>query len=150
VLWLAGMSLQRKSLLAFLNLAKSSLSTAIQRSTPITLVVGNESAGESLARSVLAVSSLGNPNDQYELFLVKSSFELTTFKILTPSAAPSSLPTCVLILVQIQSTFLCRTYHRPTSPCGLSYVQSYHVRISQWATSSRSLTCRLLPNEPLN
>jgi hypothetical protein len=55
---LAAMSLQRKSLVAFLNLAKNSLSTAIQRSTPITFVVGNESAGESLARSVLAASGL--------------------------------------------------------------------------------------------
>ena len=46
LLRLVVMSLQRRSLLSFLNSAKNALNAAIQHSTPITFVIGNESAGE--------------------------------------------------------------------------------------------------------
>ena len=42
------MPFQRTSLVSFLTSAKNALTNSIQHSTPITFVVGNESAGEFL------------------------------------------------------------------------------------------------------
>jgi hypothetical protein len=56
------MSLQRKSLVSFLKSAKTALNSAIQQSTPITFVVGNESAGESLVLLDVTVSGRQDPN----------------------------------------------------------------------------------------
>ncbi len=47
---------QRVSLLSFLSSAQNALSSAIQHSTPITFVVGNESAGESMVHRLGLVS----------------------------------------------------------------------------------------------
>lgn len=58
---LARMSLQRQSLVSFLKSAKTALNSAIQQSTPITFVVGNESAGESLVHLDVPVSGLQDP-----------------------------------------------------------------------------------------
>jgi hypothetical protein len=56
------MSLQRKSLVSFLKSAKTALNSAIQQSTPITFVVGNESAGEFLVHLDVTVSGYQDPN----------------------------------------------------------------------------------------
>jgi hypothetical protein len=56
------MSLQRKSLVSFLKSAKTALNSAIQQSTPITFVIGNESAGESLVHLDVTVSGHQDPN----------------------------------------------------------------------------------------
>lgn len=141
------MSLQRKSLVSFLKSAKTALNSAVQQSTPITFVVGNESAGEPLLRlGVVASGRQGLELTLFSLYSIDWSIMLTAFKILTPSVAPWSLPTCALILDPRLFTFHCQISQGPTSISDLSYGQFCRVRISKSVTLSLSLTYRRLVN----